>query len=305
MGKGVTVISVLNHLVDAVEAQLDGEIDVAGLASRHGTTEYHVRRMFSSLAGMPLSEYVRRRRMTLAAAHVIDGDELLGIAVRFGYGSTEAFSRAFLAVHGARVADVRAHGGPLRTQPQLRFRLTVEGNTPMNARIVDRPAFRLAGHSARVPLVYEGVNPHIQAVVASIPPEEHARLKALSDTEPAGLLQVSADVEPDAAEGSELTYLHGVALDAATEAPADLDDGTGCNLSVCFKDRPGGIWLAANAWKYGFILRYGDGWHPIVGYTFEPWHYRYVGVDVATDMHEKGIKTLEEYYGLPAAPDYG
>ena len=223
MGKGVTVISVLNHLVDAVEAQLDGEIDVAGLASRHGTTEYHVRRMFSSLAGMPLSEYVRRRRMTLAAAHVIDGDELLGIAVRFGYGSTEAFSRAFLAVHGARVADVRAHGGPLRTQPQLRFRLTVEGNTPMNARIVDRPAFRLAGHSARVPLVYEGVNPHIQAVVASIPPEEHARLKALSDTEPAGLLQVSADVEPDAAEGSELTYLHGVALDAATEAPADLD----------------------------------------------------------------------------------
>ncbi|QNO38447.1 M15 family metallopeptidase [Protaetiibacter sp. SSC-01] len=85
----------------------------------------------------------------------------------------------------------------------------------------------------------------------------------------------------------------------------DLDDGTGCNLSVCFKDKPGGIWLAANAWKYGFILRYGDGWNPIVGYTFEPWHYRYVGVDVATDMHEKGIKTLEEYYGLPAAPDYG
>ncbi|RQP09286.1 MAG: hypothetical protein EAS51_12030 [Microbacteriaceae bacterium] len=85
----------------------------------------------------------------------------------------------------------------------------------------------------------------------------------------------------------------------------DLDDGTGCNLSTCFKDKPGGIWLAANAWKYGFILRYGDGWQHIVGYRFEPWHYRYVGVDVATDMHDKGIKTLEEYYGLPAAPDYG
>lgn len=85
----------------------------------------------------------------------------------------------------------------------------------------------------------------------------------------------------------------------------DLDDGTGCNLSTCFKDKPGGIWLAANAWKYGFILRYGDGWQHIVGYRFEPWHYRYVGVDVATDMHNRGIKTLEEYYGLPAAPDYG
>ncbi len=90
-----------------------------------------------------------------------------------------------------------------------------------------------------------------------------------------------------------------------TGLAVDLDDGTGCNLSECFKDAPGGRWLAANSWKYGFILRYGDGWTPIVGYKFEPWHYRYVGVDVAKDMHDKGIKTLEEYYGLPAAPDYG
>jgi D-alanyl-D-alanine carboxypeptidase len=85
----------------------------------------------------------------------------------------------------------------------------------------------------------------------------------------------------------------------------DLDDGTGCNLSACFGTKPGGLWLAENSWKYGFILRYGDGWQPIVGYTYEPWHFRYVGVDVATDMHNRGIRTLEEYFGLPAAPDYG
>jgi len=85
----------------------------------------------------------------------------------------------------------------------------------------------------------------------------------------------------------------------------DLDDGTGCNLSACFGTKPGGIWLAENSWKYGFILRYGNGWQPIVGYTYEPWHFRYVGVDVSTDMHNRGILTLEEYFGLPAAPDYG
>ncbi|HET8896598.1 MAG TPA: M15 family metallopeptidase, partial [Protaetiibacter sp.] len=85
----------------------------------------------------------------------------------------------------------------------------------------------------------------------------------------------------------------------------DLDDGTGCNLSACFGSKPGGVWLAENSWKYGFILRYGNGWQPIVGYTYEPWHFRYVGVDVATDMHNRGIRTLEEYFGLPAAPDYG
>ena len=217
------MIAVLSQVLSYIEEHLTEEIDVAGLTSGLGTTEYHVRRMFSSLAGMPLSEYIRRRRMTVAAADVIGGRDLLGIAVRFGYGSTEAFNRAFRAVHGVSPADVRRDGGPLRTQPQLRFRLTIEGNTIMDTRIADHPAFRLVGHSARVPLIHEGPNPHIQAHIASLPEAEHLRLKALSNTEPAGLLQVSADVDPDYTEGSELTYLHGVAVSEGTPVPEDLD----------------------------------------------------------------------------------
>ncbi|GGE95312.1 AraC family transcriptional regulator [Mycetocola zhadangensis] len=217
------MIAVLNRIVDFVEEHLTEEIDIAALASALGTTEYYARRMFSSLAGMPLSEYIRRRRMTVAAAEVLEGLDLLGTAVRFGYGSTEAFNRAFRAVHGTSSGDARQNGGPLRTQPQIRFRLTIEGNTTMDTRIADRPAFRLVGHSVRVALIYQGVNPHIQAHIASLPETEHGRLKALSDTEPAGLLQVSADVDPDYTEGSELTYLHGVAIEAETAVPEDLD----------------------------------------------------------------------------------
>ena len=218
------MISALNRLVDLVEEHLTEELDVTGLATALGTTEYHLRRMFSSLAGMPLSEYVRRRRMTVAAADVVRGrEDLLSIAVRHGYGSTEAFGRAFRAVHGAGPGDVRRDGGPLRTQPQLRFRLTVEGSIPMDTRIIERPAFRLIGHAARVPLIHVGVNPHIQRHIAALPAEEHPRLKALSDTEPGGLLQVSDDLEPDSAEGSELTYLHGVAVSRDTPVPEDLD----------------------------------------------------------------------------------
>ena len=217
------MIAVLNQVVDFIEEHLSGEIDVAGLASELGTTEYHVRRMFSSLAGMPLSEYIRRRRMTVAAADVIGDRDLLGTAVRFGYGSTEAFNRAFRSVHGISPGEARRDGGPLRTQPQLRFRLPVEGNTTMDTRIAERPAFRLVGHTARVPLIHHGANPHIQAHIASLPAAEHLRLKALSNTEPAGLLQVSADVDPDYTEGSELTYLHGVAVSEATPVPEDLD----------------------------------------------------------------------------------
>lgn len=217
------MISALNRIVAEVENHLDRDLDLAGLASSLGTTEYHARRMFSSLAGMPLSEYARRRRMTVAAADVVAGEDLLSVAVRYGYGSTEAFGRAFRAVHGAGPGDVRKDGGPLRSQPTIRFRLTVEGDSPMDTRITDRPPFRLIGHAARVPLIHEGINPHIQAHIASLPVAEHERLKSLSDTDPTGLLQVTADVDPDATEGSELTYLHGVAVSARSPIPADLD----------------------------------------------------------------------------------
>ncbi|MET0734163.1 MAG: AraC family transcriptional regulator [Microbacterium sp.] len=217
------MIADLNRLVDVVEAHLSDEIDTAALAKSIGTTEYHLRRMFSSLAGMPLSDYIRRRRMTVAATDLVAGDRLIDVAVRYGYGSTEAFGRAFRMVHGVSPADVRRDGGPLRAQPALRFRLTVEGNITMDTRIIERPAFRLVGHAARVPLIHEGANPHIQAHIAALPMSEHARVKELGDTEPSGLLQVSADIDPDYTEGSELTYLHGVAVDETTSAPPDLD----------------------------------------------------------------------------------
>ena len=218
------MIAALNRLVALVEEHLAEEIDVDALARTAGTTEYHLRRMFSSLSGMPLSEYVRRRRMTVAAADLVRGDDdLLTVAVRHGYGSTEAFGRAFRAVHGAGPRDVRRDGGPLRTQPQVRFRLTVEGSIPMDTRIADHPAFRLVGHATRVPLIHRGVNPHIQEHIAALPQEEHARLKAIGDAQPVGLLQVCDDVDPNGTEGTELTYLHGVAVSRDTAVPDDLD----------------------------------------------------------------------------------
>jgi len=218
------VIAWLNRLVDLVEESLTEDLDVDRLAAALGTTEYHLRRMFSTLAGMPLSEYVRRRRMTVAAADVLRGsDDLLGIAVRYGYGSAEAFGRAFQSVHGVSPGQARRDGGPFRSQPTLRFRLTVEGASPMDVRLVTRPAFRLVGHAARVPLVHEGVNAAIQQHVTSLPPQEHQRLKDLGDAEPHGLLAVSADLDPDRREGTDLTYLHGVAVSDSAEVPGDLD----------------------------------------------------------------------------------
>jgi D-alanyl-D-alanine carboxypeptidase len=77
-----------------------------------------------------------------------------------------------------------------------------------------------------------------------------------------------------------------------------------CALDECFATTVGGQWLAANAWQYGFLLRYPSGLTPITGYAFEPWHYRFIGTELATEMHLTGVQTLEEFFGLPAAPDY-
>jgi len=218
------MIGTLNDLVERVEASAGDDLDVAAFAREHGTTEYHLRRMFSALAHMSLSEYVRRRRMTVAGAELAAGaPSLLDVAVRHGYGSVEAFGRAFRAVHGITPSDARRDGGPLRTQPTLRFRLSVEGSTPMHVTITQQPSLVLAGHAVEVPLIHTGVNPHIQQHIATIAPEEHARLKALSDADPAGILAVTADIDPDAPEGSMVTYLHGVALQASTPVPDDLD----------------------------------------------------------------------------------
>ncbi|MET7395804.1 AraC family transcriptional regulator [Dactylosporangium sp. NPDC005572] len=288
------MIAALNRLVDLVEEHLTEEFDVGGLARAFGTTEYHLRRMFSSLAGMPLSEYVRRRRMTVAAAAVVQGaDDLLSIAVRHGYGSTEAFGRAFRAVHGAGPGDVRRDGGPLRTQPRVRFRLTVEGSIPMDTRIVDRPAFRLVGHAARVPLIHRGVNPHIQHLVAALPQEEHARLKTLSDTDPAGLLQVSDDVDPDATEGTPLTYLHGVAVRLDTPAPDDLHT----------IDVPAGTWAVFHtAGPYPQTLQ--DTWAATATEWFpsNPWRLRPGPSIVAVRERADDFSTATCELWLPVEP---
>lgn len=89
-----------------------------------------------------------------------------------------------------------------------------------------------------------------------------------------------------------------------TGLTADFDDGGSCYLLWCFADTEAGMWLEAHAHEFGWILRYPEGYDHITGYTFEPWHFRYVGIELATEMREQGVLTLEEFFGLGPAPDY-
>lgn len=77
-----------------------------------------------------------------------------------------------------------------------------------------------------------------------------------------------------------------------------------CEVEECFGEMSEGKWVATNAYKYGFIVRYPQGLTDTTGYDYEPWHLRYVGIDLATEMQHAGVLTMEDFFGLPAAPEY-
>ncbi|WP_053669717.1 AraC family transcriptional regulator [Streptomyces sp. NRRL B-1140] len=211
----------LNRAMDRIERDLGHTVDAAELARTACTSEYHLRRMFSALAGMPLSEYIRRRRLTVAGAEVLAGDAtLLEIAVRYGYGSGEAFARAFRAMHGVGPGEARRTGAALVSQPRLTFRLTVEGSSSMHYRVVDRPAFTVTGFKTRIPLIHSGPNQAIIDFVRSLDKPALDVLQKRSDQEPQGLVAVCDDLDPSRAEGTELDYYHAVITSEAAPAPA-------------------------------------------------------------------------------------
>ncbi|MEV0191015.1 AraC family transcriptional regulator [Kitasatospora purpeofusca] len=257
----------LNRAMEYIEEHLDGTVDAGELARIATTSEYHFRRLFSALAGMPLSEYLRRRRLTLAGAEVLAGERtLLDVAVRYGYGSGEAFARAFRAMHGVGPGEARQRGAVLVSQPRMSFRLVVEGSSSMEYRIVEKPAFRIVGRRARVPLVHEGVNPAIAEFIRGIGPEQVERITALSGQEPRGILSVTEFFSDSREEGVPLDYYHAVATGPDAEVPDGLD----------VREVPTGTWAVFRAvgpfpqalqemWRDVFTQ-----WFPSNPYEFRP-----------------------------------
>ncbi|MTV25774.1 AraC family transcriptional regulator [Nitriliruptoraceae bacterium ZYF776] len=207
-----------NRALTHVEDHLDGSFDVADLARITATSVHHVHRVFSALTGIGLREYVRRRTLTVAAAEVVAGERsLLEVAIDHGYGSTEAFARAFRRFHGVGPSEARAGTAALRSQPRLRLHLDVTGADPVEHRITTTDPMTLVGLSTRVPVVHLGENAAMEAFHATFDEATTAQLAALSDREPTGILGVVEAVDDATTfdEGEEVVYWHAVVTDAA------------------------------------------------------------------------------------------
>jgi AraC family transcriptional regulator len=138
----------LRHMNDAlsyIEDNLDSEISTKKAAQLARCSQYHFQRMFSYVIGVPLSEYLRRRRLTKAAFDLQNGDKVIDVALRYGYDSPTAFNRAFQITHGISPSAAQKSGTSLKAFPPISLQITVKGVTEMDYRIVEKEGFRAVG----------------------------------------------------------------------------------------------------------------------------------------------------------------
>lgn len=184
----------LNQSMNYIEEHLTGEIDYEQLGRIACCSTYHYQRMFTYMAGITLAEYIRRRKMSLAAVDLQGGDErIIDIAEKYGYRSPTAFNRAFQSFHGIAPSSVKDEGVSVKSFSPIVFRIAVKGATEMNYRIETKEAFRIIGVSAPLDKEIENnfmVVPKMwqdAAVNGTI-----QKLAGMMDTPPMGLLGVSA-----------------------------------------------------------------------------------------------------------------
>ncbi|MCI8591637.1 MAG: AraC family transcriptional regulator [Lachnospiraceae bacterium] len=248
----------LNEAVDYMEEHLTEEMDYEQLGRIACCSSYHFQRMFAYMAGVPLSEYIRRRKMSLAAVDLQGGKmRIIDVAGKYGYSSPTAFNRAFQSVHGMAPSAVKKEGVSVKSFPPVRFKITVKGVEEMNYRIETKDAFRIVGVS--VPL-----HKDIEKNFAAIPSKWQEvsvngtlqRLAAMMDTPPMGVLGVSIcnDLEPWRYYIAVSTSQAGEDLEEYTVPAAvwAIFSGEGTNQSIQeLERRIVTEWLPTSGYEYG------------------------------------------------------
>ena len=133
----------LNDAITYIEEHLTEKIDYEQLGQIACCSSYHFQRMFAYMAGVPLSEYIRRRRMSLAAVDLQGQDaQVIDVAGKYGYSSPTAFNRALQSIHGVAPSALKSGGVPVKSFPPIKFQITIKGAEEMEYRIETKGAFR-------------------------------------------------------------------------------------------------------------------------------------------------------------------
>ncbi|MFP7298745.1 GyrI-like domain-containing protein [Neobacillus niacini] len=208
-----------NKLMDYIEAHLTEEISGKEIARIVGMSDYHFKRMFSYMAGMSLSEYIKNRRLSTANVELINGAKVTDLAYRYGYQSIEGFSRAFREWSGFLPSEV-AKNKIQKSFPKFTFYIDIKGGISMEFKIEKKEKFNIVGVSKRVPIQFEGVNNAIAELAQSITEQQRNEMHQLADLYPHQVLNVSYNFDDGYLE--EKGYLtHVIGFATTKENPFD------------------------------------------------------------------------------------
>ncbi|MNH81783.1 Transposon Tn10 TetD protein [compost metagenome] len=237
----------MNGAINYLEEHLMEKIDYAEVARLACCSAYHFQRMFSFITDVTLAEYIRRRRLTLAAFELQHSEiKVLDLALKYGYDSPEAFTRAFSHLHGVTPTAARLTGTSLKAYPKMTFHMSIKGDAEMNYRIEELGPFRIVGISERVSTENAfSVIPRIWADARDQGVFEKLWQVRLEDHQMGGILGVCANGE--FGEKEEFDYLLSVTSDQ--DPPEGMTSFNYPASTWAVFDAPGGPDGIQEIWK--------------------------------------------------------
>lgn len=276
----------MNEAVSYIEENLAGEIDNKVAADILHCSIYHFQKVFAMMSGIPLSEYIRRRRLSLAAGELQSTDiKVLDLALKYGYNSPTAFNRAFQNMQGVSPNEARKKGVQLKAYPPIAFQISIKGAVEMNYRIEERDAFRIVGDKVHTTMENEAGFQEIPKFWGKSTQEGLApRLCEIMNQEPMGIMGMS--VFSYDSKSPEFDYYIAVSSDKAVpkglyeyEVPAST-----WAIFECIGPMPHTIqdmskrimteWFPSSGYEYGGapdIELYTDGDTQAADYRTEIW----------------------------------
>lgn len=140
----------ITNAISYMEENLDKELDIKEIADKAFVSSFYFQKIFNALCGFTVGEYIRNRRLTLAAQELTSTDaRVIDVALKYGYDSPDSFSRAFTRFHGLTPSAAKQAGAHLNSFAPLKIKLTLEGGTMLEYKIVEKAQFTVMGISRK------------------------------------------------------------------------------------------------------------------------------------------------------------
>jgi len=136
----------IQNAVQYIEDNLTEELCIEDIAAKAYVSPFYFQKIFNVLCGFTVGEYIRNRRLTLAAEELSRTDvKVIDTAMKYGYDSPDSFTRAFMKFHGISPSAAKKKGAEIKCFAPLKIKLTLEGGSMIDYKIVEKSAFTIMG----------------------------------------------------------------------------------------------------------------------------------------------------------------